>query len=449
MKFGKYILGDDSLSQKISRNILISFMSKGICILCSLLIVPLTINYVNSTQYGIWLTISSIIAWVAYFDLGIGNGFRNRFAEAVAEGDSTLARQYVSTAYFSIGVIVFIPYIVLMLANQYIDWTSVLHVDIGNPCELNITFGIILSFFCLNMVANLFMTLVTANQEPGVASIINAVGQMLSLIVIFALTKCCPSGSLVKLSIFFSGVPVIVTIVSAIYAFSSTKYSAFAPKIRFIKLSLVKDILSMGVKFFIVCISMVFIFQMTNVILSREIGPEAVTEYNIAFKYFSILYSVLIIVITPYWSAFTDAFSRKDYNWMIRSISKLEKIMLGVVITALVMLCVSPLFYRIWVGGKVTVAFATSVSMTLFVISQSFANTYMYIINGIGTIRIQLVIYLISAMVSWPLLVLSCRYLGVWGILLLPIITYTLQAIFGKIQISRLMSGQADGWWGK
>ena len=74
-------------SKEAMRNIILSFFAKGISVASSLLIVPLTIHYVNPTQYGIWLTLSSIIGWVAFFDLGLGNGFRNRFAEAKAQGD--------------------------------------------------------------------------------------------------------------------------------------------------------------------------------------------------------------------------------------------------------------------------------------------------------------------------------------------------------------------------
>ena len=49
------------------------------------MLVPLTIHYINPTRYGIWLTVSSIIGWVSFFDIGFGNGLRNKFAEALAK----------------------------------------------------------------------------------------------------------------------------------------------------------------------------------------------------------------------------------------------------------------------------------------------------------------------------------------------------------------------------
>ena len=78
----------------------------------------MTINYLNPTRYGIWLTVSSIIGWIAFFDLGLANGFRNKFAEAKAQGRLELAREYLSTTYFAIGAIVCFLLLVFRLGDD-------------------------------------------------------------------------------------------------------------------------------------------------------------------------------------------------------------------------------------------------------------------------------------------------------------------------------------------
>ena len=83
----------------VKKNIAGALVLKCISILISLQVVPLTIDYINPTKYGIWLTLSSIIAWLSYFDLGFAHGFRNRFAESKAKGDIKLAKEYISTTY--------------------------------------------------------------------------------------------------------------------------------------------------------------------------------------------------------------------------------------------------------------------------------------------------------------------------------------------------------------
>ena len=92
------------------------------------------------------------------------------------------------------------------------------------------------------------------------------------------------------------------------------KYRSIAPSIHCVRISLTKNILGLGGQFFVIMISMLFIFQFINIILSRVEGPDAVTQYNIAYKYFNVLNRVATIILTPFWSAFTDAYVKKDYE---------------------------------------------------------------------------------------------------------------------------------------
>ncbi|MDR1742681.1 MAG: hypothetical protein LBR48_02540, partial [Dysgonamonadaceae bacterium] len=54
------LAGKSERSTNAVKNIVASFGIKGVSIAVQLLLVPMTINYVNPTQYGIWLTLSSI-----------------------------------------------------------------------------------------------------------------------------------------------------------------------------------------------------------------------------------------------------------------------------------------------------------------------------------------------------------------------------------------------------
>lgn len=431
-----------------SKHILISLVARGVGILCSLIIVPMTINYLNPSQYGIWLTVSSIIGWIAFFDLGLGNGFRNRFAQAKASGNTELARQYLSTTYFALSIIVALLLIVILVVNSFLDWPALLKVDEALKTELRFVFAILSAFFCLNLVANTFATLLTADQKPGYASIINSLGQILSVAAIYVLTRTT-KGTLLNLSLYFAGIPCIVMLLSSIVAFSVSRYKEYAPSIRFVRIPLIKDILGKGVQFFAIYLCLILIFQISNVVLSREIGPLSVTQYNIANKYFNVLYMVMAIVINPFWSAFTDAYTKKDYKWMVSTVSKLERIWLLSTVVAILMLVVSPFVYRIWIKESVYVPFALSAAMAVFVMTRNLADVYMYAINGIGTIRLQFIVYLLFAVISWPSLVWSCRLFGVYGIVLFPSLVYIIQAVVGKMQLTRLMNGTAVGLWNK
>ena len=446
----KYI---DRLSQSSSRtknaigSIIVSMLTKGISILVSFLIVPMTINYVSSTQYGVWLTISSVLAWITYFNLGLGNGFRNKYAEAKANNDVIAQKEYVSTTYFATMVLVLFLCFVANITNLFVDWSDVLKIDPSYSKELRYVFAIIAFFFCFNMIVNTFSYLLLADQKPGLLSIIQVLGQILSLAVIFLLTKVS-QGSLVNLALYYSGIPAIVMMIASVVLFRG-KYKNVAPNVKFIRPQLIRNILNLGIQFFFINICLILIFQIVNIIISRELGPDSVTEYNIAYKYFHILYMVMVIIITPFWSAFTDAYSKGDISWMKKSLKKLEQSWIIAVVIGIIMLIISPWFYIFWVGEQVSVSFYVSIALLLYMLIQTLAAIYMQLINGIGTIRLQLYIYCLFAVVSWPIITYSCREFGVYGAVSAPVLVYLVQAIVGKIQIEKLLSNNAKGIWKK
>lgn len=435
-------------TSKTYKNVALSLCARSVSILVPLLIVPLTINYVNPVRYGIWLTLSSIISMISIFDLGLGNGFRNKFAIAVANRDTFLAKKYVSTTYLTITILVSIIFIVFLLANTFIDWTDVLNVSSEYADELTKVMIIISGFFCLNMVVNIFGTLLTANQQIGVWNIVIGIGQVASLIVIYVLTKIS-TGSLLNLALYFSGIPCLITFITSIIAFRFTKLSIYSPSWKFVDFKLVKDILGLGIKFFVIQICLVLFTQLTNIVISRELGPESVTQYNIVHRYFGLITTATMILISPFWSAFTDAFACKDYFWMKSTIKRLTCFWVISIAASLFMLLISPIIYKIWIGDSVLIPFGLSCSMFVYSIVSVISTIYMYTINGIGKVMVQLIIYVIFTILAWPLLVFSCRTFGVCGVALLPSVTLLFQAFLGKVQISKLLNETAFGIWGK
>lgn len=433
-------------SKKIVKNVLLSLSMKVAGIISSFLVIPLTITYVNPTQYGIWLTLYSVILWVYFFDMGLSHGFRNKFVEARAEGNETLAKQYVSTTYFTIlGVMGFV-YILGIVANKFINWTSVLNIDVTYREELHNVFAIVFTFACLNMVFSIFSTLLTANQEPGLSSIIQAIGQYLSLGILYILTLCT-QGSLTNLALYFAGVPCMTLGICSLLMFFFTKYRCYRPNILSFKFSLVKNILGLGIQFFCIQICMLIIFQIVNIVISRELGSLAVTQFNVAEKYFNIIYMLVNIIMIPFWSAFTDAYTKRDLIWMKSATDKLQKCWYVAIGIGVIMLTISPFVYKFWIGGKVEISFFLSCAMFWLIVCRTFGAIYMQLINGTGHVRVQLIVYIVSAAIAWPLYTISSRLFGLIGIVVIPACVYFVQGFIGRIQISKIINNTAKGVW--
>ena len=436
----------DIRTLKAKKNILALIIIKGINILTGFLVVPLTIHYVSASTYGIWLAISSIVIWISYFDLGLPNGFRNKFAESIAQGDYLLARKYVSTTYVLLALIFAGILTILIISNIFINWSSLLHVDSSLQRELHYVFLVICIFFSIRVVASVFIFMLMADQRPALSAATQAIGQVLALATIYILTITTQS-NLLYLAFAIAGIPCVAILTISYLAYHIRPYKRYAPSFRMIDFHLTKDILGIGIQFFIVTIINLLILQVINVVVSRELGPMAVTQYNIAFKYYSVVYMAMELIVAPFWSGFTEAYTKKDFRWMDIILKKLELILvLSIPITLLMFLGTDFVIY-LWIGDDVIVPHSLAFAMSIFVFFQSAYCMYSNLVNGTGKVGLQLVAFILMGLISIPVIVYTTRNYGLWGCMLLPVATYAIIALLCRIQIKKIIHQNIKGIW--
>jgi O-antigen/teichoic acid export membrane protein len=71
----------------IRRSALSSILGWVVAAICMLVQVPLALHYLGAEAFGFWMTITGIMMFMAFADLGLGNGLQNRVAELYESGD--------------------------------------------------------------------------------------------------------------------------------------------------------------------------------------------------------------------------------------------------------------------------------------------------------------------------------------------------------------------------
>ena len=434
-------------SVNAKKNIFNSLIIKCLSIVISLFGVPLVIHYINPTQYGVWITLSSIIAWFGFFDIGFGNGLRNKLAESMAKGDNELARIYVSTTYAILGIIIGIVLILFFIVNPFLNWSKILNTPPQMAGELSLLALIVFVFFCLQFVLQLITTILNANQQSAKASLFGFLGSLFSIIIIFILTKTT-SGNLLHLGIVFGATPVIVYLASSIW-FYSHEYKRYAPSVKFVKFKYARDLMTLGLKFFLIQIAVIILYQTSNIIIAQLYGPAQVTTYNIAYKYFSVIPMGFGIIMMPFWSAYTEAWVKNDLTWIRNTIKKLIYIWIIISVVAIIMLIFSNFVYRIWVGKEILVPFSISAVIALYVVLNAWCGIYSFFLNGVGKIKLQLYSALFGAIVNIPLAIFLGKHLGVAGVVLSTCLLALTSAVWSPIQYNKIINNNAKGIWNK
>ena len=435
-------------SVKAKKNILSSLFLKGTSIVVNLILIPLTIDYLNPTNYGIWITLTSVIAWFNLFDVGLGNGLRNKFAIAKAKGDHELARTFISTTYAIITAIAFFIFVLFIILNQFLDWGEILNTS-DNLLELEKLIFIVFTVFCFQFVVKLINVIFIADQRPAMSKAINTLASLVSLLVVIILIKTT-EGSLLYLGASFSLINLIIPFFAGLWFFNTT-YKQYKPSIKYVDLTYMKELLSLGTQFFIMQGAALIVFMTDNLIITQVSGPQDVTPYNVAFKYFGIITIFFTIITTPYWSAFTEAYIKKENDWIKNTILTVMKLWIVFILVAIVMLLVSNFVYDLWVGSSVKIPFLLSLVMALYVIMLSSTMIFGSFLNSIEKIRLSIYHAIFIGIVNIPLSVYFAKNLGLGstGVMLATCCGILISMIILPIQTYKIINGTATGLWNK
>ena len=434
-------------SAVIKKNILGSFVIKGFSILTSLLLVPATLNLLNPEKYGIWITLYSIVTWFNMMDIGLGNGFRNKFAEAVALGDNERAKKLTETIYSSTVLIALSLFLFYLIIHPFLNWTRILNLPILFDEKIARIVLQVFALFTLQLVLKNITTILLALQKTATSNLIIFLGNLIALVSVLILGKL-NSANLQSISFVFMISPILVFILASIILFRR-KLIAYAPSNFRIHKEYFKSMLNLGLKFFLIQITTIVMFASGNFIITQLYGPEEVTPYNISYRLFAAALSIFTIITAPFWSAYTEAITKHDFSWIRMVLKKLNTTWIIFALCLAGILVMSPLIFKYWIGESVKIPFALSASFALYASLLSWTGMFAQFLNGVGKIKIQLYIAIFQCITNIPLAILLAKSfnLGVTGVILAVNINLLISAIILPVQVRKISYQKASGLW--
>ena len=434
-------------NKMLTTNILYSSILKIISLSTSLLIVPITINYLNKEVYGIWMTITSILFWINTFDIGLGNGMRNYLTEAISQKDYSLGKRYISTTLSLLTLIALVIGGVVLVPLFTIDFNKFFNTEAISNFDLRNTMIIAISFTLCNFVLKNIGFIYVAMQKYAINDFLSVLGNVVSLGIIFLLTKFT-TGHLIYVVLAYTATQCIIFCLAAIPLFKN--HPELRPAFKFFDKSLSQKIVGKGLGFFVIQISScLVIFGAANMFITQFCGPAAVTTYNIAYKFFNLLVIAYTIILSPMWNAYTDAYVKGDMKWIEQTFNRALKLWGLSVVGGLVMLAGCQIFYHLWVGEKVIVPFTVSLCTLIYVCFFNLNNCVTYLINGLNKIRIQIITSLVFTALYIVVVLLLGKQLGIEGVVLSMAGSYACMSIIHLYQCRLLIKEKANGIWNK
>ena len=406
--------------KKIYKNSLYSFLYKIISMILSFISAPLLLSCLGEEKYGIWITLGSIISWIYYSDLGIGSGLRNKLSYSLGKNDIKSAKGYIATSYILLTVISIVLFFLFVIFVSIFDVSKILNINISENISLCLI--VALFFSCLNFIFSLANNLAYAEQRASLVSFFNLLGQGLYVSTLFVFLK-----SRINLILYIAigeGVcQVIKNILETHYILK--KYPELRVTFSNYHHKYTKGILSFGLLVFISQISSLIHNTTDNILIAYFFGSMDVTPYNFCFKFFNLINTLYLVLLTPLVSAYTVAKSQENMKWIRSAMNKSMILYSLFFISTIVAIFIFRPFARIWLGRELEYSNGLIIFTCIYFLMLMLSHNTTSLQTGLGDLKMATVAVTIGALLNIPASIFCAVNLnfGVSGIVMGSVIS--------------------------
>lgn len=393
-----------------------SLSNRVLTVVISLISVPLTIGYLGIERYGAWVTIGAALTWMTLTDFGLGTGLTNAVTADAHRDRPDKVRMHLSNFVALVTVIAAAVGGIALFAWPMINWGSLFGVTRPETlAELRVALAIALVLFLVRMPLSMAGKVYIAYQEGHVGNRWAAAGSVLSLVMLLVVTQT--RGGLPALVLAVYGTAMLVDAASSLWLFARHR-PAVRPHWRAIRIDAVGQIGAVGGQFFLITIMALVTFQSDTLVIAHFLGAGAVPGYSVPYQLFN--YAVLPqTLIFPYlWSAFTEAITRGDIDWVRRTFRLYVAGSVAVTVAiALTMLVLARPFIGWWTHGAVNPVLPLIALMAAWSVINAYSGAVSCLLAAASHLRYQLVYSALATIANLVFSIILVQRIGVTGVI--------------------------------
>jgi O-antigen/teichoic acid export membrane protein len=392
-----------------------SAMAKSVNTLTMLVAVPITLHYLGAERYGLYMAITSIMVFLGFADLGVGNVVLNLISESYGNNNVEGAKKNTSTAFFmlifvSIGLI-FIFWIIYPHAKwaQFFNVSSSIARREAGPAVV-----VFVICYLVNVPFSIIPRIQMGYQEGYLSSIWQAISNLIGLGGIIAMIYL--KAGLPWLVLAIASVPIVGNLLNGIGLFVLQR-PWLIPKWKDVSASISKNILSIGFLFLILQVTTAVVYFADNIIIAKVLGPEAVTNYAVPARLFLMVPTVVYMFLTPFWPAYGEAYVRGDIAWMKTTLMRAILTTFAICgFSSVFLITFGEKILEIWVGSNVMFSLPLMISLGMWITLSSVITPMALFLNAINKVRFQAICSLLAAFLSTLAKIALAGSIGLHGV---------------------------------
>lgn len=436
------------MQKLLNNHIIMSGFYKGISGMSLFLSIRLMIDYLGDQNYGIWVLLFTLFQLVLLMDFGIQSTLKTKIPIYQHEGNQIKIQEIINATY---KISIFIAFSILsafLILVKVINFKSVFNISNLTVNEIDFLLILNVCFFCLTFIVNIHKSLFVAFFKGKFAEQSIAVNQFTFLLFTgaFIFFYTVPLSDFNKLLLFSIINGLLSFGVNFLYSIKIFKEEKLKLKILNLKNNpLLKEILNLGVKFMFLQIGFLFVFSSDSYIISNAFNPTEIVAYEVVNKLFQFPFMIIFAALSPLWSMFAKHYLEKDKNKLFSDFRKFNKTFIFILLSLITLYTITPIVISIWIKNDITIPNYLILLTTIVTALKIFVSFYTFFLNGIGKLRLYLIVLAISVIIKIPLsfyfvdlnlgvnsvLLSSLIIVIVWSILI-PLKCYKIVALLDK-----------------
>jgi len=358
-----------------------------------LISVPLALGYVGPERFGIWMTLSTALAFITFSDFGIGIGMQDRMSRYVGRGDYKGARNAFYSAFALVGTIVVIVMAIGCMALPRFELASLFSLQsVEGQSDIVPTAIAATAVIALGLLGGLVQRAFNAVQEGFWVAALQVAARFISLALLFVVVHfqlglpalVVAVGGLASCVLLLAGIPLLL------YRHKWLKLSRQAI-FESIDLDSAKDLLSVGAMGLGASVAIYLVNNSIPFLISSKYGAESVADFAVLLKLIAIPGMLLTYVLSPLWPAIAEANQKGDLRWIQSAYRKCANGCIAIATgSSAVILLFAPLIITHWTGmEKLIPSTQLVIASTVFMVLGFWNSVTSIILNGLSRFKGQ------------------------------------------------------------
>ena len=346
---------------------------------------------------------------------------RNRLTEALAVGDQEKAKKCISSTYMALIAVILPVMLIGCVLFQFVDLNSFFNVSdqLITAEVLHWALGILFCGVCLSFVLKTVNVIIYALQKSSVNNMLSLCSSVLPLVYIAIFKGDSLQSNLISLTVVHIVAMNLPLLVATFAVFQGKTLRPVRPALKNCDWGTAKSMLGFGMQFFLAQIFFMFLISTNEIIITKIFSSEAVVEYSIYFRLFTVVGSLFMLALTPLWSKVTKDLAQGKYSKIQKTNRVLYALSVLAAIAEFAMVLILQIAVNIWLGSEaIRVDYITGFVFAFYGSMYVLNVVLTTVANGMGDLRTQIVFYGIGAVLKIPGIYALCAMFNHWRIVI-------------------------------